>query len=79
LVDVIVNQLKLLAITKNSLLFSSNLYASSGFIDTLGTLFIRVFMLTWMLSLLRFISIEQTILKKKRWLFFLPMMIYFLI
>ena len=43
LVDVIVNQLKLLAITKNSLLFSSNLYASSGFSDTLGTLFIRVF------------------------------------
>ncbi|MBK9791854.1 MAG: hypothetical protein IPP60_01785 [Sphingobacteriales bacterium] len=56
LTDVLFNQFKLFSLTKTSLLFSSNLYASSYLSDTLGTLLIRTFLVTWALSFMRFVS-----------------------
>ncbi len=77
--DLLFNQFSLFALTKNSLLFSSNLYASSGFSDTLGTLLVRVFMVAWAFSLLHFVPIQQVKIQNRKWLVLLPVAIYFLI
>ncbi len=79
LTDVLFNQFKLFSLTKTSLLFSSNLYASAYLGDTLGTLLIRSFLATWSLSLIRFIAPENRTVKNKIWLLVLPVSVYFLL
>ncbi|MCB0507421.1 MAG: GHKL domain-containing protein [Bacteroidetes bacterium] len=78
LTDVLFNQLKLFSLTKTSLLFSSNLYASSYLSDTLGTLLIRVFMVTWILSLLYYVPTKTLSTKSKNWILAIPVVGYFL-
>jgi signal transduction histidine kinase len=77
LTDVLFNQFKLFSLTNTSLLFSSNLYASTNLSDTLGTLLIRTFLAAWVLSLLRFL--DSNFIKNKNWLLALPVAVYFII
>jgi len=79
LTDVLFNQFKLFSLTKTSLLFSSNLYASSYLSDTLGTLLIRTFLVTWALSFMRFVSPKINPAKKYDWLLLVPVMVYFVL
>lgn len=77
--DLLFNQFKLFSLTKTSLLFSSNLYASNYLGDTLGTLLIRVFLFSWSLSLLRYVNMKNTNIKNKNWLIIFPVIVYFLL
>lgn len=79
LTDVLFNQFKLFSLTKTSLLFSSNLYASAYLSDTLGTLLIRTFLVTWALSFMRFVSIKVNAAKNNGWLLFVPVAVYFVL
>jgi hypothetical protein len=79
LIDILFNQFKLFSLTKTSLLFSSNLYASAYLSDTLGTLLIRTFLVAWSLSLIRFIDTDSVSVKNKNWLLLLPVFIYFVL
>lgn len=53
--ELMFNQFALFSLTRTSLLFSSNLYASAYWSNTLGTLLIRIFLLFWSFSFLRFV------------------------
>lgn len=77
--DLLFNQFKLFSLTKTSLLFSSNLYASNYLGDTLGTLLIRVFLFSWSLSLLRYVDMDAIKIKNKNWLLVFPVIVYFLL
>lgn len=79
LIDVLFNQFKLFSLTKTSLLFSTNLYASAYLSDSLGTLLIRTFLVAWSLSLIRFIDTNSVSVKNKNWLLLLPVFIYFVL
>ncbi len=79
LIDVLFNQFKLFSLTKTSLLFSTNLYASAYLSDSLGTLMIRTFLVAWSLSLIRFIDTNSVSVKNKNWLLLLPVFIYFVL
>lgn len=75
--DLLLNQFKLFSFTKTSLLFSSNLYASTFLGDSLGTLLIRVFLFSWSLSLLRFIQYDKNVVVNKNWLLVFPVILYY--
>ncbi|MDB5226474.1 MAG: hypothetical protein JWN78_667 [Bacteroidota bacterium] len=77
--DVLFNEMKLFSLTKTSLLFSSNLYASTYLSDTLGTLLIRTFLIFWSLSFLQYIPFNNIRLKNKNWLLFFPVLLFFLL
>lgn len=77
LTDVLFNQFKLFSLTKTSLLFSPNLYASSYLGDTLGTLLIRTFLFSWSLSFLRYVDVDNYKIKNKNWNLLFPILVYF--
>jgi hypothetical protein len=79
LTDLLFNQFKLFSLTKTSLLFSSNLYASAYLGDTLGTLLIRTFLFSWSLSFLRFIDLNAIKIKNKNWLLIFPVIVYYVL
>lgn len=59
IIELLFNQFNVFALTKSSLLFSSNLFASSHLANNLGTLLIRVGLMAWFFSLLRFVRRES--------------------
>jgi signal transduction histidine kinase len=75
--EVLLNQFKLFSLTKTSLLFSSNLYASTYLGDTLGTLLTRTFIFAWLFSFLRYIPLRTLRIKNTLWLFVLPVAVFF--
>ncbi|MFN8237585.1 MAG: HAMP domain-containing sensor histidine kinase [Chitinophagales bacterium] len=75
--ELMCNQLKLFSLTKTSLLFSSNLYASAYWSNTLGALLIRIFLLNWSISFLRFIPSDKIRLKYIYLLLALPVTMFF--
>ncbi|HMY22823.1 MAG TPA: HAMP domain-containing sensor histidine kinase [Chitinophagales bacterium] len=77
--DVMFVELQLFSLTKTSLLFSSNLYASAYLGDSLGALLVRVFLLAWSLSFIRFIQTDFNKQYYKVWLLILPIAVYFLL
>ena len=77
--DILFNGQQLFSITKASLLFSSNLYASTSLGATLGALLIRTFLLTWIFSLIRYLPIKAIPIKHRNWLFALPVFVFFLL
>lgn len=79
LIEILFNQLKLFSLTKSSLLFSSNLYASTYWSDTLGGLFIRVFLVMWTTSFIRYLPLKNYSDKIKITLFSVPVILYFLL
>jgi two-component system nitrogen regulation sensor histidine kinase NtrY len=79
LTELLFNQFKLFSLTKTSLLFSSNLYASNYLGDTLGTLLIRVFIFSWSMSFIRFVETENIKIKNKNWLLIFPVAVYFVL
>ena len=79
LTEVLFNQLQLFTLTKTSLLFSSNLYASSYLSDSLGSLLVRVALLTWCFSFIRFIPSEKIKQQQRNWMLIFPVFIFFLL
>lgn len=79
IIEALFNQWNLFSLTKSSLLFSSNLYASVYLGNTLGALLIRAFLLTWSISFIRFIHKENIRKIHTGWLLLLPVIIYFLV
>lgn len=79
LAEILFNQLRLFSLVKSSLLFSSNLYASTYLSNTLGALLIRTFLITWATSFIQFIPHSSKIQQKIKWLLMLPVIAYFLL
>lgn len=79
LTDLLFSQFKLFSLTKTSLLFSSNLYASAYLGKTLGSLLVRCFLLSWSLSLLRYIPAERVRPQHRKWLIAIAVALFFLL
>ncbi len=77
--DVLVNFVGIFSITRASLLFSSNLFASSYLADSLGVLFIRVLLFSWAVSLLRYAPVHPVANARKYWLLLLPVTLFYVL
>lgn len=78
IIELTFNQFNLFALTKSSLLFSSNLYASSNLANNLGALLIRVGLMAWFFSLFRFINRKILSNKYKNAWTLIIVLLYFL-
>lgn len=78
LTEILFNQLSLFSLTKSSLLFSPNLYASAYLSNTLGALLIRMILATWAVSFIQFIPNTPKLQQKIAWFLTIPVFVYFL-